>query len=244
MILPCNITVDYYDESNQDNMLPLNGIITSIGQCFITPEGQQYKPTEVFFYLRKKGNPEGWLWASLHDTTGTCGDDCIPDESGEMPFLCFSVPIDASTISTSWTLYKFKFAKWECPCLQPNHCYAVVLNSWGDFDEQSNMIEVGIDMSDPTHAGNTVMYSARHWSAHFYMDTIFYLCGEECGDPPEEGPVHAPVTPISSQMEILKYFMGEQKIAVLEGKLGKRGTGIQAAEFDWIDWLMKSLELD
>lgn len=242
--MACDIIVDHYDETNHDNYLPINGIITSIGQCFMTPEGQEYEVCMAEFYLRRKGQPDGWIWAELRDITGTCGTDCVPTGEQEEGLLCWSMPIDAMSVSGIYSLHTFEFTKFPCPCLLPNHCYAIVLNSWGSFDV-SNLIEVGVDLSEPTHAGNLVMYSSGSWSAHFYMDTIFYVWGEKCGDwTPPEGGGNAPVSPIPSQMEIQKYFMGEQKIAVLEGELGKRGKGIQMAEVDWIEWLMKTLGFD
>ena len=168
----------------------------AIGQCFTTPASPRRIPCEVTFYLRKVGNPSGWMWCMIFDVTGTCGTDCVPDPDA---FLTgtggFSV---SSTLTTSWQLITFAFGL--DVCLLPNHCYAVVFVAWSGYGglNEENYIQVAIHkLANGGHAGNTVFYRTGAWGAQDRADTIFYLCGNDC---PSDSPIPNP-TPESVPTE-------------------------------------------
>jgi len=166
------------------------GRFCAIGQCFTTPALPRREPCEITFYLRKVGNPSGWMWCMIFDITGTCGTDCVPDPSA---FLTgtggFSV---STTLTTSWQLITFAFG--SDVCLLPNHCYAVVFVAWSGYGglNEEDYIQVGIrKLINGGHAGNTVFYRDGAWGAEYRADTIFYLCGNDC---PSDSPVPNPIS--------------------------------------------------
>lgn len=197
--MPCGPLIDSYDETHQDDEVKFNGNTTRVGQCFTTPFGQRYKPCSVKFYLKKKGQPTGWLWAYLYDVTaGRCGVDCVPDES---KLICGTLSIDVASLTTSFVLYEFTFK--GCDCLQSDHCYAVALIAFGSFDD-NNHVSVGIDTSVPTHSGNFIAYTVTwgRWKPANDVDTIFYIYGIPCGSADEGGDA-PPTTPSTEQAKII-----------------------------------------
>lgn len=193
----CGPKIDFYPETEHTHELPITrdypcgdvGKVCAVGQCFKTPPIQRYNPCEVTFYLRKKGQPSGWMWCKLYDVTGSCGVDCKPDDD---KFLCGTGGMMVSSLTTSFQLITFNFS--SCVCLEPDHCYAVVFVAWSGFGglDDNNFIEVGIDKDTPTHQGNTVYYKEGAWHSYgpddaFNIDTIFYICGTDCTPPVPAG---------------------------------------------------------
>lgn len=216
----CGPKIDFYPITERDDEVCFKGLYDGVGQCFTTPSGQRYEPCEATFYLKRKGNPNGWLWVYLYDVTrGRCGIDCVPDETR---LICSTLAIDAMSVSTSWTLYDFVFK--GCDCLEADHCYAVVLMAWGGFDA-SNHVCVGIDKTMPTHAGNFVAHrpSWGNWRPTAGVDTIFYICGNECGSADRGGNAPSPAQAKAMQEGPRKtiWYNAEHLVLQVRSNLGK-----------------------
>jgi len=197
----CGPYIDFHPETEYNFDIQITrdyrcadaGKFCAVGQCFKTPASPRYSPCEVAFYLKKKGQPSGWMWCKLYDVTGTCGVNCTPDANGEDNFICGTGGKYISSLTNDYQLITFTFSRCDV-CLEPNHCYAVVFVAWSGFGglDDNNYIEVGVDRATPSHQGNTVYYSAGAWHSWgsddaFNMDTIFYLCGTDCTPPVPAG---------------------------------------------------------
>lgn len=222
-VCDCGPFIDSYGVENKNDEIDIKcdypcgagGRFCAVGQCFITPASPRYRPCEVTFNLRKVGNPSGWMWCKLYDITGTCGVDCVPNDDA---FLCGTGGFNVSSLTTSWQLITFTIGS-PCVCLLPNHCYAIVFVAWSGFGgiNEEDYIQVGIrKLLNGGHAGNTVYYRDGAWGAQHLADTIFYLCGTECGvDEPDPVPGNPSTTKglprepyqeeVSSEFELQPY---------------------------------------
>lgn len=233
----CGPKIDFYPETEHNDELSIKcdyrcaagGRICGIGQCFKTPSSPRYSPCEVTFYLRKKGQPSGWMWCKLYDITGSCGVDCKPDANGEDNFICGTGGKFVSSLTTSFQLITFTFTGCDV-CLEPDHCYAVVFvasSGLGGIDD-NNFIEVGIRKAGATHQGNTVYYTDGAWHSFgtadaFSVDTIFYICGTDCTPPVPAGSDAPPTTEqakITGPRKIILYNL-EHMVLHVRSPLGK-----------------------
>jgi len=193
----CGPYIDFHPETEYNFDIQITrdyrcadaGKFCAVGQCFKTPASPRYSPCEVAFYLKKKGQPSGWMWCKLYDVTGTCGVNCTPDANGEDNFICGTGGKYISSLTNDYQLITFTFSRCDV-CLEPNHCYAVVFVAWSGFGglNDNNFIEIGIRKAGAAHQGNTVYYEAGAWHSYgtddaFNIDTIFYICGTDCTPP-------------------------------------------------------------
>lgn len=158
-------TIDSYSESNQN--------VSNSGQNYY---GQSFSNTSkmlltsVTFYLIKIGSPTGTLTAAIyaHDG-GTFGSTGKPTGSA----LAISDSVNASTVSTSYSLIDFTFSGANQIVLSASTNYFVVVN----FSATSNM-RAGGDSTSPTHAGNMTRSSnGSSWTAVSTDDICFYVKG-------------------------------------------------------------------
>lgn len=155
---------DSYAVTNQDSVISLNDTIKGVGQSFTGDGG---KLDYVQFYLKKTGAPSGFIYAKIYTISGTHGTDATPNN-----LLITSEPINVSDLSTSFALYKFSFN--NIPIFLNNGTnYIVTIEYIGG--DASNSIDVGIDASTPTHAGNASTYNGASWTADNTKDAIFYV---------------------------------------------------------------------
>lgn len=161
--------IDSYSEANNGGNLYIDSSNISGGQCFYTGSNS-YELTEAKFYLAKIGTVSGNRYAYLYASTGTCGTNAIPTGS----VLATSNIFDASTLTTSKTIYSFLFT--DNYILQADTYYFITYGnstvSCGD-----NCEIMATDNTSPIHTGNMARKESGTWTAYNSQDTIFYVYG-------------------------------------------------------------------
>jgi hypothetical protein len=141
--------LDSYSEANRDAFINLSGAagdLKAAGQAFASGGGGTL--TKAKFHLKKIGSPTGNAVAKLYAVTGAFGTDALPTGSA----LATSDTLDVSTLATSYALIDFDFTGGNQYALAGSTNYFISVEySGGNF---ANYIEVGNDVSSPTHAGN------------------------------------------------------------------------------------------
>lgn len=175
--------LDSYSETNQDAAINLQKVhpstvpaYSAMGQCF-TMANQTKKICKAKFYLSKVGSPTGHVRAILYELTGTCGTNGKPNNNT----LAISDPVDMAGIPPTFTLTDFIFSGGEQYTMQPNTAYAIEMIIADGTVDIGNRIDLGYDVSSPTHPGNASVYNNGAWFAYSALDTCFYLYGEEVG---------------------------------------------------------------
>jgi len=164
--------VDSYSESNQSGYIQLtNGsLYTSAGQSF-TGNGETLASCK--FFIKKTGLPTGSnLYAYIYAHSGTFGTSSVP--SG-FSTLAYSDAFDVSTLTTSYQLTTFTFSGANQIALAGGTKYIVALSTSGWAAGKS--VEVGIDDTSPSHAGNACRYNGNTeaFSALSGSDVCFYV---------------------------------------------------------------------
>lgn len=167
------VLLDSYSESNKD----ANGSVysggpqgTQIGQSFTAP--QTINAYSAKFYLQKVGAPTGTISALLAAHAGVFGTSSEPTGA-----VLIQGDLDVSTITTgSYNLYEFLFSgTYE---LQSGTNYVVVIEYTGG--DGSNYVDVGVDVSSPTHGGNIWDAAGGPDSG---VDCIFFIYGQDATSP-------------------------------------------------------------
>lgn len=165
--------VDGYDVSNSNANFTLVGTggFNQVGQTFM---GNGSRINTAYFWVTKIGAPTGPIYARLYNVTGTYGSTALPTGSA----IASSTSIDASTISTTSTLYAFPFTT---PYLLANGTpYAVTLDVTGDSFGGSDRLSLRNTLSSGTHAGNRATYDnliSFAWTTSASQDICFMVTG-------------------------------------------------------------------
>jgi hypothetical protein len=146
------ITADAYLETNQDSDTALQDTVgadvSAVGQSFIGNDGALLQCT---FYLKKTGSPTGTAVAKVYAHAGTFGQSSVP----------------------TGTLTNFAFSGGNQVVLASGTPYVLVLEYSGG--SAGNVVQAGLDLSAPTHAGNLSTFGAGAWSPVVGADTCFYV---------------------------------------------------------------------
>lgn len=162
-------TADSYSESNQDATQALgNGTITGVGQSFTNASAG--KLSSCRFYLSKTGSPTGNIVAKLYALASAIGGgDDVPTGTA----LATSDNFDASTLTGSLALVLFNFG--DNFSMSASTDYFIALETTGGYSgDGSNLVNVGVDTSSPSHSGNMATTSGT-WSASSGTDVCFYV---------------------------------------------------------------------
>lgn len=175
--------VDSYSESNYS--LGYSGLkakhpsptstVSGISQSFTC--GSDVTLSYAEWYLSRSGSPTVYLYARIYAITGTYGSNCYPTGSA----LASSDGVDASTITNGgYELVTFTFSGDDAIELEEStyYCLTIEAGSSGTYDS-SNYVNVGTDVSTPTHSGNYALYYLSSWAHPSNgADFIFYVYGE------------------------------------------------------------------
>lgn len=154
-----------YSEANVDSFGALQGTNWAAGEALTL--AAPHSITSVKFWIKRVGNPAGNIYAQLFASTGTVGTNA----TGTGSALAASSNVDVSTISTTASLVEFPITY-----AASAGDLVLVLAFTGGTVDLSNCIQVGIDASSPTYAGNYTDYSPG-WHGYSTIDTAFYLYG-------------------------------------------------------------------
>ena len=160
--------IDSYPVSNWDSFTTglYSGYRTYAGQSF-TGDGNPLN--DCVFYLAKQGSPTGYITAYLYAETHTTafGIDSIPTGSP----LATSTSINIASLLIYPTLNFLRFT-FDSPYTTVNGTkYCIVLYYGGG--DAGNSLQIGLDISSPSHDGNFFYYSDA-WYADDVYDLIFY----------------------------------------------------------------------
>lgn len=157
--------IDSYSESNQSNEINVHfGSVIGIGESFTSDSGVLNSAT---FYISKEGSPTGNATYNLYDHTGTFGSTGTPTGAA----LATSENIDVSSLTTSLALVTANFTGLNKYSLVSSTNYFITVEYSGG--DASNHINIGVDLSSPTHAGNGAR-TVSGWGAQTY-DVCFYV---------------------------------------------------------------------
>lgn len=162
--------IDSYPETNVSTWTQRN-VNQGIGQAFVNTK--QALLRKVKFYLNKVGSPTGTMVASLYACKGTPGS--TGNVTGDA--LATSDPIEVNVLTSSLQLITFTFSKPYIMDAGMNYVIAFIYKS--GVSPTGNWVNVGINMTNPSHPGNAVTYTGDAWYAYI-GDIIFYLVGDIC----------------------------------------------------------------
>lgn len=166
------IEIDSYSETNQNATSSLYvGTRIAVGQTFSTTINAELSKCK--FYLKKTGTPAATsAYVKIYATSGVQGTSAIPTGTA----LATSDAFDPSTLTTSYVLTEIAFSGVNKITLTVGVTYALSIEHSGT--NSSNSIDVGVDTTSPTHAGNRFTSAdAITFTAAATNDTIFYVYG-------------------------------------------------------------------
>jgi hypothetical protein len=141
--------IDSYSEINMDNFqtaIKIGGY-EYVGQTFTNIN--QSLLNSCKFYLRKEGTPTGNAYVEIYNLTGTPGTNAHPTGTA----LATSDNFDISTLAfPAFNLITFTFSGANIITLNANTIYGLSLYVNGGGS--SNWVDLGTDLSSPTHNGN------------------------------------------------------------------------------------------
>lgn len=159
--------IDSYSETNRNTDEDLMGTFQSGYGQSITGNGSTIGSAQ--FYLRKSTSPTGNAVAKIYAISGIHGTNAVPSGSA----LATSDNVDVSTIPTaSNTLITFTFSGVNQITLTNTTNYIITIEYTGG--NGSNFIDVGVDASSPTHAGNASFFDTS-WHSTSSYDICFYV---------------------------------------------------------------------
>ena len=160
--------IDSYSESNQNNISGIAVGNIAKGQTFA---GIASKILSAKWYLSKEGLPTGNAVAKVYAMSGTFGTDGNVTGSA----LATSGNLDVSTLTTSLQLIEFTFSGANQITLTAGTKYVLTVEFTGG--DAGNYVNVGLDDSSSTHAGNYSVNSGGTWFPGNTLDFCFYLYG-------------------------------------------------------------------
>jgi hypothetical protein len=163
---PTNETAGAYSETNQDATTSLNNTVFGAGQSFV---GNGSALISARFFLKKASSPTGQAFAKVYAHTGSFGTASVPTGAA----LATSLPLDVSTLTTSYALIDFKFTGANQITLTNATNYVVTIE-YAD-GTVGNTLDVGRDGSAPTASGNFATFSSAIWTAVSGSDMCFYV---------------------------------------------------------------------
>jgi len=155
--------IDSYAESNQAGADAITTTGWAYGQSFL---GNGGRLSSASFWMRRILNPGGNVSAVLYAHTGTYGSG-----RGANPVLTSSITLTpAASIGTSYAWYNFDFdGTFEMADGTP-YVIAVYSDVVGDA---SNYIDLGYDITAPTHAGSASNKNTSNVWSSAAVDYIF-----------------------------------------------------------------------
>ena len=154
---------DSYSEANQTTATALSGGMIAAGQSFT---GTADKIYSCKFYLKKTDSPTGDAVAKLYAHSGVFGTSSVPTGSP----LATSETYDVSSLTGAYQLITFKFPNGENYQMLNGTNYCIVL----EYTPTGGSVNVGIDTTAPSHAGNQMEYFAG-WTPLSAIDVCFYV---------------------------------------------------------------------
>ncbi len=118
--------------------------------------------------LSKVGSPTGNLVLNLYAHSGTFGTSSIPTGA----VLAVSEVLDVSTLTTAETYVDFEFRINRFTLVSATKYVLAVEYTGGDV---SNFVQVSVDDSFPSHAGNKSVLSSSTWTADSAVDLGFWV---------------------------------------------------------------------
>ncbi len=153
---------DNYPSSNRDTVQQMTATLIIVGQSFTAIGGGLKKAS---FFLKKTGSPTGNITAVLYAHTGTYGSS----SKGTGSVLATSDTIAASSLTGSYVMTEFNFS--TVFDLVAGTFYIIAIESLGS--SVGNSVDVGLDVSSPSHDGNKCHFISSTWVDQSSLDTIF-----------------------------------------------------------------------
>jgi hypothetical protein len=163
-----SVIIDSYSETHRNNQQGIRGSGSGpmeSGEA-IPSHAAAFTISSIKFDLAKVGSPSGLIYANVYACTGTPGSTGIPTGAS----LGTSIGIDASTLSTSWTLVEFTFATPVSIAAGANYCISASYSGGNGI----YTVYTGLDGISPSHPGN---WFVNGWRAIPSYDMIFYVYG-------------------------------------------------------------------
>lgn len=161
--------VDSYSESNQSNTVVVDSNALTRGiaaQSFTSTGGELISAS---FYLSKTGSPTSSLSYVLYSHSGVFGTSSV----GGTYLGVASNALDVTTLTGSLQLITLYFTGTNKFSMTAGTNYVIgVQYTSGTV---GNVINVGIDDTSPTHAGNLCSFLSPTWTAVPGSDAIFYV---------------------------------------------------------------------
>lgn len=167
--------VDSYIESNRDDDISVGPEPDFSDTAYQSFTGDGKALYSVKLYLSKTGTPTGNAHVDIYAHSGTFGTSSVPTGS----VLATSSNFDVSTLTGTPTLYEILFTGANKITLTnaTKYVWAFVSNN----GNASNFVNIGIDITSPTHGGNWGDHFGGTWNAVAGGDLIFYVYGEAVG---------------------------------------------------------------
>lgn len=153
-----NVLIDSYSESNADYVVSLyTDGYTGYGESFLNPSEIHFNSCK--FYIGKNGLPTGNCYAKLYEHVGTFGSSGVPTGNP----IAVSDPVDVTTLAQfvggieDLVLKEFIFSGVNKVVLSANTYYVVTIEYTGSVSSENSVV-VGVDETNPSHAGNGVSY--------------------------------------------------------------------------------------
>ena len=158
-----------YSSTNYD--APVSMWVHRVGQSFTSTSTPQMLDS-ASFYLKKVGTPPGNVRAQLYAHSGTYGTSSVGTGSP----LATSDAIAASTLTTSFQTITFNFTGAERYALAASTNYVIVIE-YTAGTEAVHEVQIGLDVSSPSHGGNTIVEALGTWTPYSVYDTVFAVYG-------------------------------------------------------------------
>lgn len=163
------ILIDSYSEANKDASFSMDSLDKIGGAQTITAIAATLDSCQ--FYLSKSGLPTGNATAKLYNITGTFGTTSKPTGAA----LATSDVFNVATLTSSFALTTLNFTGANRITLTNGTNYAITLEYSGG--DGSNNVQVGQQVTSPTHAGNQSTLVGATWTADNTIDLCFYVYG-------------------------------------------------------------------
>lgn len=166
-----DVSCDTYDAANQTTRFSIyDSVHQSIGQSFALTSGNTLKTAR--FNLSITGAPTGNVVAKLYaiDPATTHGVDALPIGAA----LAVSDPVDVSTLTADPTYALVEFAFTGANRVQHLSAAAYIIAVEYTAGDVADCVNVGVDGTTLTHAGNLCNLNAS-WTADSAYDVVFDL---------------------------------------------------------------------
>lgn len=173
IVVDSHLSCDQWDGIHANHPSADAVLCSGYGQTFWTLSATRYGLTQVKFFMKKTGSPDGQLEARLYISSGICGIDGIPDGI----ILASSTPVNVASLTSGGSWISFMFSS-PYFCMLDDTCYVIVVVLTGCTTLPAEYPSIKGGISD--HDGNGTYYRASAWHDTNW-DYCFYVYGESCG---------------------------------------------------------------